>query len=46
VAKGNDELLYYLNDFMAKIRADGTLYQLQEKWLGTSFPEMPEEVIP
>jgi polar amino acid transport system substrate-binding protein len=46
VAKGNDELLDYLNDFMAKIRADGTLYQLQEKWLGTSFPEMPEEVIP
>jgi polar amino acid transport system substrate-binding protein len=46
VAKGNGELLTYLNEFMAKVRSDGTLYELQKKWLGTSFPEMPEKVVP
>jgi polar amino acid transport system substrate-binding protein len=43
VAKGNTALLDYLDGFMAKIRADGTLYALQEKWLGTTFKAMPDQ---
>lgn len=41
VAKGNTTLLRYLNDFLAKTRADGSLYALQRKWLGTTFESMP-----
>lgn len=43
VAKGNTALLDYLDGFMARIRADGTLYALQEKWLGTTFKAMPDQ---
>lgn len=42
VAKGNASLLNYLNEFMAKIRASGELYALQEKWLGRAFKDMPD----
>lgn len=42
VAKGNATLLAYLDDFIAKSRKDGTLYQLQDKWLGTTFKDMPD----
>lgn len=42
VAKGNTSLLDYLNGFMAKVRADGSLYALQEKWIGRSFKDMPD----
>lgn len=41
VAKGNTALLKQLDGFMAKVRADGTLYGLQEKWLGRTFKDMP-----
>ena len=41
VAKGNDGLLAYLDQFMAKVRASGELYALQEKWLGRAFKDMP-----
>ena len=41
VAKGNAALLDYLDAFMVKVRQDGSLYGLQEKWLGTSFRDMP-----
>jgi len=41
VAKGNTSVLNYLNEFMSKIRADGSLYQLQNKWLGMTFESMP-----
>lgn len=42
VAKGNDSLLAYLDAFMAKVRASGELYALQEKWLGRAFTDMPD----
>ncbi|WP_375463984.1 transporter substrate-binding domain-containing protein [uncultured Methylobacterium sp.] len=42
VAKGNAALLDDLDGFMRKVRADGTLYALQEKWLGTTFKAMPD----
>jgi polar amino acid transport system substrate-binding protein len=41
VAKGNTTLLHYLNQFLAKSRADGSLYALQRKWLGVTFESMP-----
>lgn len=46
VAKGNTALLAYLNDFLAKARADGTLYALQRKWLGVTFETMPVQPLP
>ena len=42
VAKGNTSLLRYCNDFMAQVRKDGSLYALQEKWLGRAFRDMPD----
>ncbi len=45
VDKGNKDLLNYLNSFMAEIRENGQLYQLQKKWLGRSFEEMPTSTI-
>lgn len=41
VAKGNESLLAYLDAFMVKVRQDGSLYELQDKWLGTAFRDMP-----
>ncbi|WP_186193097.1 transporter substrate-binding domain-containing protein, partial [Burkholderia gladioli] len=41
VAKGNTTLLRYLNSLLARTRADGSLYALQRKWLGTTFESMP-----
>ncbi len=41
VAKGNESLLAYLDAFMSKAREDGSLYELQAKWLGTTFKDMP-----
>ncbi|MBO0662540.1 transporter substrate-binding domain-containing protein [Jiella sp. MQZ9-1] len=42
VAKGNTDLLNYLDDFMLKARKDGSLYKLQKTWLGTTFENMPD----
>lgn len=41
VAKGNTSVLNYLNEFLGKTRADGSLYSLQSKWLGMTFESMP-----
>jgi polar amino acid transport system substrate-binding protein len=43
VKKGNTELLAYLNKFLAEQRKSGALYQLQDKWLAKSFPDLPME---
>lgn len=42
VKKGRDDILKVFNDGLAKAKADGTLKQLQEKWLGVSF-DLPSE---
>lgn len=42
VAKGNTSLLDYLDNFLASVRKNGQLYQLQAKWLGTTFEDMPD----
>lgn len=42
VPKGNDELLNYLNEFVAHLRSSGKLAELQTKWFGTAFPDLPK----
>jgi polar amino acid transport system substrate-binding protein len=41
VAKGNDALLAFLNDFLAKEKASGRIAELQKKWFGEAFPDLP-----
>ena len=43
VQKGNAGLLKAFNDYLAKARADGSMYALQKKWFGTTFEDMPVE---
>jgi polar amino acid transport system substrate-binding protein len=37
VQKGNADLLAYINQFIAKEKANGTVATLQKKWFGQSF---------
>lgn len=37
VKKGNTDLLAYMNEFIAKQKADGTMPALQKKWFGEAF---------
>jgi len=41
VAKGNTELLGILNGFIAKEKETGRFAELQKKWFGNSFPNLP-----
>ena len=41
VAKGNTELLAFFNEFIAKEKASGRFAELQKKWFGDSFPDLP-----
>jgi polar amino acid transport system substrate-binding protein len=41
VVKGNDTLLKYLNDFILQERKNGDIAQLQQKWFGMTFPDLP-----
>jgi len=45
VPKVNSDLLAYLNDFVADMRKSGKLAELQNKWFGTAFPDLPAEPI-
>ncbi|TED75878.1 transporter substrate-binding domain-containing protein [Pseudomonas aeruginosa] len=45
VAKGNAELTAYLSDFVNHLRETGKLAELQKKWLGQSFDDLPHEAI-
>lgn len=45
VPRGNDDLLNYLNEFVAHLRSSGKLAELQTKWFGTAFPDLPKEPI-
>jgi polar amino acid transport system substrate-binding protein len=44
VRKGDDELLAYLNDFVAKHTADGSLDALYKKWIGVDRAKLPTEL--
>jgi polar amino acid transport system substrate-binding protein len=41
VAKDNKELLAFLNEFIAKEKASGRFAELQKKWFGEAFPDLP-----
>ena len=41
VPKGNDDLLAFLDEFVNHLHETGKLYELQEKWFGASFPDLP-----
>ena len=41
VAKGNTELLNYLNGFIARQKATGRFAELQKKWFGEAFHDLP-----
>jgi polar amino acid transport system substrate-binding protein len=45
VAKGNKELLDYLSGFVNHLRETGKLAELQKKWLGQSFDNLPHDPI-
>jgi polar amino acid transport system substrate-binding protein len=45
VAKGNKELLDYLSGFVSHLRETGKLAELQKKWLGQSFDNLPHDPI-
>jgi polar amino acid transport system substrate-binding protein len=46
VAKGNKELLAFLNAFIAKEKETGRFAELQKKWFGEAFPNLPVEFEP
>jgi polar amino acid transport system substrate-binding protein len=41
VAKDNADLLAFLNEFIAKEKASGRFAELQKKWFGEDFPNLP-----
>ena len=45
VSKGNEDLLEYLNGFIANLYKTGKLAELQEKWFGRAFPDLPRQSI-
>lgn len=42
VGEGKEDILQFLNEGLAQAKADGSLKQLQEKWLGVTF-DLPDE---
>ena len=44
--KGNADLLAYMNEFIAKQKASGKFAELQQKWFGQSFPDLPVQFEP
>jgi polar amino acid transport system substrate-binding protein len=41
VAKGNKDLVEFLNGFIAKQKENGRFAALQKKWFGEAFPNLP-----
>jgi polar amino acid transport system substrate-binding protein len=46
IKKGNAELLGFMNDFLAKQKANGTMPALQKKWFGEAFNDLPVSFTP
>ena len=46
--KGNTEFAKLIDDALIASRKSGKMYELQKKWFGTSFKDMPakRELIP
>jgi polar amino acid transport system substrate-binding protein len=45
VAKGNDQVLDHLTGFAKHLRESGKLKELQQKWFGMTFPDLPQDPI-
>lgn len=45
VPKGNEDLLEYLNGFISHLYDTGKLAELQEKWFGRAFGDLPRQSI-
>ena len=43
VQKDNNGLRDAINAFLLGARKDGTMFQLQQKWFGTTFKDLPEQ---
>lgn len=43
IPKSSPGLLEYMTGFLAQLRDSGRLAELQEKWFGESFPDLPTE---
>src|SRR4029077_3141892 len=41
VAKDNKTVLAFMNDFIAKEKTSGRFAELQKKWFGEAFPDLP-----
>lgn len=44
VKKGNAAVLKVVNDALLQVRESGEMYELQKKWFGVSYEEMPLDV--
>ncbi len=42
--KGNADFAKLVNEALASVRKSGKMYELQQKWFGVSFKDMPESV--
>lgn len=45
IPKASPDLLEFMAGFMAHVRDSGRLAELQEKWFGEAFPDLPAEPI-
>ncbi len=45
MSKRSPEILEFFTGFMNQIRDSGRLAELQTKWFGEAFPELPTEPI-
>lgn len=46
IKKGNTDLQAYMNEYIAKKKADGTMPALQKKWFGEAFTTLPVSFTP
>lgn len=46
LAKDNSSLLEFFNEFIAKQKANGKFYELQKKWFGEAFTDLPVTFTP
>ncbi|MBB2931184.1 transporter substrate-binding domain-containing protein [Paraburkholderia silvatlantica] len=44
VKKGNTDVLKMVDSALLELRKSGEMYQLQQKWLGASYKDMPQSV--
>ncbi len=43
VQRGNNELRDWLNDFLNRQHENGQLHELQKKWFGEAYPDLPRQ---